>query len=145
LEGPYYQPLDKDKISVDGDLDKMPRTIRKQSEIQKLQTTVKVKEIKNGIEVEIEMTGTDNVPVSFELIFRAGGTFSGVNKYTKRDNAYLFSSENGTYTVRNDSISFGPGKMEHKGVQLRGALPAMEAPTVYLTGFTPFKHIIKLS
>ena len=145
LEGPYYQPLDKDKISPDGDLDKMPRTMRKQSEIQKLQTTVKVKEVKNGIEVEIEMTGTDNVPVSFELIFRAGGTFSGVNKYTKRDNAYLFSGDNGTYIVGNDSISFGPGKMEHKGVQLRGALPAMEAPTVYLTGFTPFKHTIKLS
>jgi len=28
---------------------------------------------------------------------------------------------------------------------LRGALPAMDAPTVYLTGFTPFRHILKLS
>lgn len=145
LEGPYYQPLEKDKISPDGDLDKMPRALRKQSEVQKLLTTVKVKEANNGIEVEIEITGTDNVPISFELIFRPGGQFSGLKKYTKRENAYLFSNEKATYTVGNDAISFGPGKLLHKGVQLRGALPPMEAPTVYLTGFTPFKHLIKLS
>ncbi len=145
LEGPYYQPLEKEKISPDGDLDKMPRTLRKQSEIQKLLTTVKIKEANNGIEVEIEITGTDNVPISFELIFRPGGQFSGLEKYTKRENAYLFSNDKGTYTVGKDSINFGPGKLLHKGVQLRGALPSMDSPTVYLTGFTPFRHIIKLS
>jgi hypothetical protein len=145
LEGPYYQPHEKDKISPDGDLSKMPRSLRKKSEIQTLQTTVKVKEINAGIEIEIEMSGTDNVPVSMELIFRAGGTFTGVDEYTKRENAYLFSGQNASYTVGTDVISFGPGKIEHKGVQLRGALPAMDAPTVYLTGTTPFKHTLKLS
>ncbi len=145
LEGPYYQPLEKEKISPDGDLDKMPRALRKQSEIQKLLTTVKIKEANNGIEVEIEITGTDNVPISFELIFRPGGQFSGLEKYTKRENAYLFSSDKGTYTVGKDTINFGPGKLLHKGVLLRGALPSMDSPTVYLTGFTPFRHIIKLS
>ncbi|MCP9767861.1 hypothetical protein EGI22_08045 [Lacihabitans sp. LS3-19] len=145
LEGPYYQPHEKDKISPDGDLSKMPRSLRKKSEIQTLQTTVKVKEIYAGIEVEIEMSGTDNVPVSMELIFRAGGTFAGVNEYTKRENAYLFSGQKASYTVGKDVISFGPGRIEHKGVQLRGALPAMEAPTVYLTGTTPFKHTLNLS
>lgn len=145
LEGPYYQPLDKDKISPDGDLDKMPRTLRKQSEIQKLETTVKIKEANNGLEIEINMIGTEGVPVSLELIFRAGGSFSGVTKSTKNDNAYLFSEQKGSYTVGNDSINFSSGKVEHKNIQLRGALPAMDAPTVYLTGFTPFRHILKLS
>ena len=145
LEGPYYQPIEKEKISPDGDLDKMPRALRKQSEIQKLLTTVKIREANNGIEVDIEITGTDNVPISFELIFRPGGQFSGLEKYTKRENAYLFSNDKGTYTVGKDSINFGPGKLLHKGVQLRGALPPMDSPTVYLTGFTPFRHIIKLS
>ncbi len=145
LEGPYYQPLDKDKISPDGDLDKMPRTLRKQSEIQKLETTVKIKEANNGLEIEINMSGTEGVPVSLELIFRAGGTFSGVTKLPTKDNAYLFSGEKGSYTVGSDSINFSLGKIEHKNVQLRGALPAMDAPTVYLTGFTPFRHILKLS
>ena len=145
LEGPYYQPLDKEKISPDGDLDKMPRTLRKQSEIQKLETIVKIKEANNGLEIEINMSGTEGVPVSLELIFRAGGSFSGVTKSPKNENAYLFSEQKGSYTVGNDSINFSSGKVEHKNIQLRGALPAMDAPTVYLTGFTPFRHILKLS
>lgn len=145
LEGPYYQPLDKDKISPDGDLDKMPRTLRKQSEIQQLETTVKVEEANNGLEIEITLSGTEGVPVSLELIFRPGGTFLGVTKYSKKENAFLFSGEKGSYTVNGDTISFSYGKIEHKNIQLRGALPAMEVPTVYLTGFTPFKHLIKLS
>lgn len=145
LEGPYYQPLDKDKISSDGDLDKMPRTLRKQSEVQQLGTVVKIKEVDNGLEIEINMSGTDGVPVSLELVFRPGGMFSGVAESTKKENAYLFSEEKGRYTVGNDSIHFSPGLVEHKNIQLRGALPPMDAPTVYLTGFTPFRHIIKLS
>jgi hypothetical protein len=58
---------------------------------------------------------------------------------------FLFSSSQGSYTVGTDKITFSPGLMIHKGVQLRGALPAMESPTVYLTGITPFKHKITLS
>lgn len=145
LEGPYYQPLDKDKISPDGDLDKMPRTLRKQSEIQHLKTVVKVKEAQNGLEIEINMSGTEGVPVSLELIFREGGTFEGVTKLPEKENTYLFSGDKGSYSVGSDSINFINGKVEHKNIQLRGALPPMEAPTVYLTGFTPFRHVIKLS
>lgn len=141
LEGPFYQPFEKNQISPDGDFEKMPRNLRKQSEIQKLETTVKIIEKPQGIEVEIEMHGTDNVPVSLELIFRPGGTFNGVEKLL---NSYLLSGEKGEYVVGEDKISFGPGKIEHKGLQLRGALPAADAPTVYITGFTPFKHVISL-
>ena len=141
LEGPYYQPFEKDQISPDGDFEKMPRNLRKQSEIQKLETTVKIIEKPQGIEVEIEMKGTDNVPVSLELIFRPGGTFNGVEKFS---NTYLLSSDKGEYTIGDDKISFGPGKIEHKGLQLRGSLPAMDAPTVYITGFTPFNHVINI-
>jgi hypothetical protein len=141
LEGPYYQPFEKDQISPDGDFEKMPRNLRKQSEIQKIETTVKIIEKPKGIEIEIEMKGTDNVPVSLELIFRPGGTFKGVEKMS---NSYLLYSQQGEYLVGEDKITFGPGKVEHKGVQLRGALPTLDAPTVYITGFTPFNHVIKI-
>ncbi len=141
LEGPYYQPFEKDQISPDGDFEKMPRNLRKQSEIQKLETKVKIIEKPQGIEVEIEMKGTDNVPVSLELIFRPGGTFNGVEKLS---NSYLLSGQKGEYIVGEHKISFGPGKVEHKGLQLRGALPATDAPTVYITGFTPFNHVINI-
>ena len=145
LEGPYYQPLDPDKISPDGDLDKMPRTLRSQSEIQKLTYKITVREHQKGIEIVFDLSGTDGVPVSLELIFRPGGTFSGVNAIPNRNDAYIFSSQEGTYTVGKDQIMFSEGLSLHKGFQLRGALPAMEAPTVYITGITPFKHQLKLS
>lgn len=141
LEGPYYQPFDKEQISPDGDFEKMPRNLRKQSEIQKLETTVKIRKNLLGIAIEIDIKGTDNVPVSLELIFRPGGTFNGVEKFS---NSYLLSAEMGEYVVGEDKIYFGPGKVEHKGLQLRGALPAMDAPTVYITGFTPLKHVINI-
>ena len=123
----------------------MPKANRPQSEIQKLETIVKIKEANNGLQIDIDIHGTDGVPVSFELIFRAGGTFTGVTKHPKKDNAYLLGAESGTFTVNTDTIRFGPGKAEHKGIQLRGALPAMDTPTVYLTGFTPFKHVLTLA
>jgi hypothetical protein len=145
LDGPYYQPLPAGKIDPEGDWDKMPRADRQQSEVQKLDTIVKVKEATNGLQIAIDITGTEGVPVALELIFRAGGTLAGVIKHPKKDNAYLLSGESGSYTVGSDIINIGPGKAEHKGVQLRGALPAMDTPTVYLTGFTPFHHILNLS
>ncbi|MEP7259085.1 MAG: hypothetical protein ABI687_11860 [Flavitalea sp.] len=144
LEGRYYQPLPKELIAEDGDMAKMPRTNRKTSNIQYLETTVTISESANGIDVTIDMNGTDNVPVTMELIFRKGGKFTGVSSHPKNANAFLLSGNQGSYQVGNDTIHFGPGKLEHKGIQLRGALDPEDAPTVYLTGFTPFKHTIHL-
>lgn len=144
LEGPYYQPYPPDAIPADGDWEKMPRSNRKQSEVQQLQSRVTIQETPGGVQAQIQISGTEGVPVTLELIFRPGGTFSGVTRHPNREDAYLLS-ESGTYTVQSDTIAFGPGKALHKGVQLRGALPAMNAPTVYLTGFTPFVHTLTLS
>lgn len=144
LEGPYYQPYPKDMIPKDGDVSKMPRTNRKKSNIQYLNTTITIAESSNGIDVAIEMDGTENVPVTMELIFRKGGKFTGVSPHVTNTDAFLFSEPQGSYQMGNDTIYFGPGKLEHKGIQLRGALPASDTPTVYITGFTPFKHTIHL-
>ena len=145
LTGVYYQPHAQEKIDAGGDWNKMPRSGRQQSEIQQLNTIVKVKEVSNGLEITMDIQGTEGVPVAAELIFRAGGTLDGVVRHPSQKNAYLLSAEQGSYSVGKDTIRFGPGNAEHKGVQLRGALPAMDLPTVYLTGFTPFHHVIKLS
>ena len=144
LEGVYYQPFSKEKIDPSGDWEKMPRANRSLSEIQYLETTVKIKEISGGIEVEFDINGTDNVPVTLELIFRGNGKFTGVQQTEKEPYAYLFSQKTGSYTVENDTIFFENGKIQHKALHLRGGLPATNAPTVYLTGFTPFKHTITL-
>lgn len=146
LAGPYYQPYPKDSIDPAGDWDKMPQSNRKQSEIQYLTSTARIRESSDGVECEIEITGTDGVPVSVELIFREGGEFKNVVALSAEKDTYLLkTAEVGTYTMKGYTLTFGPGLAEHKGVLLRGALPRMSAPTVYLTGFTPFRHTIRIS
>jgi hypothetical protein len=79
-----------------------------------------------------------------ELILRDGGKFEGVESIQNNPLAYVLKGKQGYYTVGSDTINFGPGKFEHTGYQLRGALPKMSTPTVYLTGITPFKHTIQI-
>jgi len=145
LEGPYYQPYPKDKIDPQGDLSKMPRTVRPKSEVQNLSYQVEISEHEEGILVDFDIKGTEGVPVTLELIFRPGGKLNGVNPVAGRLNSNLFADKEGTYSVGEDTIKFSPGLVVHKGINLRGALPSIEAPTVYLTGITPFKHTLKLS
>lgn len=144
LEAPYYQPYTADKVDSNGDWEKMPREGRTQSEVQTLNYKIEILESNNGLEIEFDISGTENVPVTLELIFRAGGQFVGVEKWAKKENTYLFSSKVGSYTLNNDTIYFENGRIEHKQLLLRGALPATDSPTVYSTGFTPFKHSFKL-
>lgn len=145
LDGPYYQPYPSDQIDPMGDLSKMPRTNRQKSEVQHLNYTVKISEIEGGIAVDFDLQGTEGVPVSLELIFRPGGTLGDVEALAAKPKAYELSGKSGTYTQDGDVIHFGPGQVEHHAVQLRGALPPMDAPTVYVTGFTPFRHRITLT
>lgn len=145
LEGPYYQPYPKDQIPGDGDWEKMPKANRRQSEVQQLESIVTISEHREGgIEVEIDMHGTDGVPVSLELVFRKGGTFKSVEASGQRVDAYLLKEQIGMYTVGEDSIRFGPGLAEHTWLTVRGGLPALDAPSVYLTGYTPFKQTIRV-
>ena len=144
LEGVYYQPYPEDKIPGDGDWSKMPKANRTQSEIQRLNTVISIKETKNGLEVDIDISGTDHVPVSLELVFRPGGVFAGLEEITPNQ-TYVLKGKEGKYSVDNQTISFGPGKAGHRRYNLRGGLPAFNAPSAYITGVTPFKHTLYLS
>lgn len=145
LDGPYYQPYPKESIAPDGDWEKMPRNFRPQSEVQKLETKIMVRETPDGMEIEVTTSGTERVPAVLELIFRPGGTLKGVSKIENAKDAWLLKEASGSYELGGDTISFGPGLALHKNIALRGALPAMDAPTVFLTGFTPFRHVIRFS
>ncbi len=145
LQGPYYQPFIGDSIPGDGDWGKMPRNLREQSEVQHLETKVIIQESGKGFELTFNICGTDNVPVSVELIFRSGGAFSGVEPHDYMNDSYLLRNGYASYSFGGDVIDFGPGTHAHSWLQLRGALPKMDAPTVYLTGFTPFHKKIFIS
>jgi hypothetical protein len=145
LDGPYWQPYPKESIDPEGDWEKMPKANRAQSEIQQLETNIRIQETKDGMEIEIVTNGTERVPAALELIFRPGGELKGVVKVETSKDSWILKEGTGSYTFGSDTISFGPGVGLHKNIALRGALPAMDAPTVFLTGFTPFKHTIRLS
>ncbi|MCE7064243.1 hypothetical protein [Dyadobacter sp. CY326] len=145
LDGPYYQPYPKDFIATDGDWEKMPRIFRPTSEVQALETTILIQETDNGMQIEIQTSGTERVPIAVELIFRPGGTFTGATLIENTKDSWLLKEGMGSYSFNGDTITFGPGVASHKNIALRGALPAVEAPTVFLTGFTPFKHTIRFS
>src|SRR5690554_4801158 len=145
LEGPYYQPFPKDKIPGDGVWENMPRTERPLSEVQKQTTSVDIVEVEGGFELEITVEGTDNVPLVVELIFRPGGEFKNVTPHENLANVHFLKEGNGKYEMNGDVIEFGPGHYEHKWVDIRGGLPRVDAPSVYLTGITPFKKKIRIS
>ncbi len=145
LEGPYYQPLPVENLPDDGDWEKMPKALRPQSEVQKYTATVSIGEIAGGFELEIDIQGTDHVPLAIELIFRQGGSFTGVEAHPQMKDVYYLKEGTGSYSVGGESVNFGPAIHQHQWVEIRGALPRTNAPTVFLTGFTPFHQKIRFT
>jgi hypothetical protein len=144
LRGLYYQPLPKEYQVENGNWDKMDHTKRTESELCELSSTVSVEEKNKIFKVNIKVEGTDNVPVVVEMGFNKGGKLVGVEKINGMDNAYLLVEDYGKYIYAGDIIEFGPGHVEHTWTQLRGALPKMDADSVYLTGITPFNITIEI-
>ena len=140
----YFQPFPKDRRIDDGNWDKMPRFGRKMSEVQTLNYTVSITESNGKVSVEMEIEGTPHVPVSLEISFRADGELHGVvpDKHTK--DSYFLENGIGKYKCENDVITFGPGAAAHKWAQMRGMPPKQNGKSVYITGYTPFRHTIEL-
>lgn len=141
----YFQPFPEDRRTGDGDWSKMPRNEREMTEVQKMTQRVSIEEVDGKVTVEIGVEGTEEVPVSIEISFRAGGKLSGVTPDKRTGNAYFLENGVGEYRVGTDVIRFGPGQAPHKWAQMRGMLPKQEGESVYLTGYTPFRHTIELS
>jgi hypothetical protein len=139
LEGPYYQPLPKEKIPADGESwGKVPRSERVQSEVQKLTTKVAVTVTGGKARIKISVDGPKNLPVTLELAFRPGGKLLNATPKKEIPHAWLINSgEYATYRKGNDEIRVGPGIRMHKWTQLRGALPKLDADCLYFTSYAP--------
>lgn len=139
LEGPYYQPLPKEKIPAEGEAwGKVPRTERVQSEVQTLRTKIYLTPVGGKARIKIVMDGPKNLPVTLELGFRQGGKLSNVSAKKGISSAFLVKNgEYATYRKGNDMIKIGPGKGSHKWTQLRGALPKLQADCLYFTNYAP--------
>ncbi len=144
LEGPYYQPYPVDSLPDDGDWEKMPRENRPQSEIQYLTTNVDIVREGSSFLLHFKIAGTDNVPVALELAFRKGGKLNGVSPKPDEDDSFFLTESEASYAIGRSSITFGPGLQAHQWTQLRGADAKLDALSVYLTGYTPFVHTLRL-
>lgn len=153
LDGPYFQPLSKDqiaggehvKMAPNGTLATDTRARRVRSNIQEFRSVVEVSETGGRFEIAFAIEGTANVPVAIELAFRHGGTLHGVEPVADVKDAFLLKSGTGRYVLGNDTIEFGPGRAEHTYTQVRGAVPKWDGLSVYLTGLTPFKAVLRIS
>ena len=92
----------------------------------------------------MDVAGTDRVPLAIELGFRRGGALSGVEPLPGTPDAFLLREGTGEYRLGGEVIRFGPGRAEHTWTDLRGALPKLDALSVYLTGFTPFRATLRI-
>ncbi|MEM8890817.1 MAG: hypothetical protein AAGD28_22770, partial [Bacteroidota bacterium] len=109
LWGPYYQPHEKENIAPDGDWHKMPRSKRKQSEIQYLKSEVRISEQAGKFKLAFSIQGTEQIPLAIELAFRKGGVLKGVEEVPEVENAYFLKEGYGKFEQGKESISFGPG------------------------------------
>jgi hypothetical protein len=147
LEGPYWQPLTAARRTGVNDWAKTDRATRRASEVQRLHSTVRVRESSGVFEVEIEIRGTAHVPVAIELGFRKGGSLSGhgLTRLRTAADSWLLESGTGRFEFGADTIQFGPGRRAHAWTGLRGALPKLDADSVYLTGTTPFRAKLRFT
>ena len=160
LDVPYYQPLPKNKRNSNGDYllspsiddrfwNKMDFKNRPVSNVKTMDTTITFTETNGTVELEFDIKGLKNVPVTIELCFNDGGTLSGVATADK--GASFLENAVGSYQFENDRISFGPGIATQKNIEgLEGERYSThfgslktDGMHVYLTGITPFKHVLQ--
>jgi hypothetical protein len=163
IDVPYYQPLPNNKKRKDGDYkhsesidhrfwNKMDFENRPISNIQTLETTISIQEAQGGFELSFEVGGTEGVDISIEMCFKEGGNLSPMHVFESQPDNYFLQKGLGTYTFGNDTIHFGNGAYSHNRVKsIDGEIYTTHFGTlrtqglnVYLTGKTPFKHILSI-
>ena len=144
LTGPYYQPLTPETRRPDGAWDPADRARRRPSEVQPLVSRLVVRESAGAFEIDVNVAGTDRVPLAIELGFRRGGTLAGVEPLPGTPDAFLLREGTGEYRAGGQTIRFGTGGAAHTWTDLRGALPKLDALSVYLTGFTPYRTTLRI-
>ena len=142
------------------------------SDYKTLTMAVDLKEAKGGFELTFDVSGYPHVPVTIELTFRPGGKLEGVERIAAeaRDReapgtvhhgrgevmdsgnqreGYVLKQGFGSYTVGSDRLEFGPGvyqqapgRMESEAITWLNGNLRIEGEHVYLTGLTPFHHVL---
>jgi hypothetical protein len=124
-------------------------------------------------ELEFSVDGLSGVPVTIELTFRAGGKLTGVTALSQAlppppdpalpawrvrpppddrlETAFILRDGMAHYEYKGDTIEFGPGQYSRLPTRMEGndygwmnGHLRTDGVRVYLTGVTPFHHILIL-
>lgn len=145
LEGRYLQPIeDASLLPVLNNRWSALTPRRKTSDNCKLIYEASIRETALGFQVFISAKGTDNVPLTVEINLREGGELLGAREVPGQPGAFILTEDTVTYSVDNESLRIGPGKCEHTWLELRGAQPRLSGPSLFITGYTPFEHLLKI-
>lgn len=141
LDAGYYQPFSPPRKVTTETYDDT-REERQRTEICRLHYKTTITETSKGCKLRIEAGGTDGVPLTVEINLREGATITGAEKIGKFRDAWLLKDGFADVTAGADRIRIGPGIGEHTYLEVRGAKPRLEGPSIFLTGLTPFDRTI---
>ncbi|KAF4967933.1 hypothetical protein FZEAL_10459 [Fusarium zealandicum] len=163
IEVPYYLPIPAEhrdengtydlSKSVDGRFYAMLDFANRPTSVRRLKTDVEIRPTAAGYDLNFEVTGEDDVELTFELTFREGGQFKGVEKLVDSDETtiYRLVEGKGEYSMQGDKITFGPGNgrgliQADAGEQYtwHGGNLTLVGQHVYITGKTPLKYTMNL-
>ncbi|WP_367915540.1 hypothetical protein [Leadbetterella sp. DM7] len=160
LQAPYYQPLKPGDRRKDGDYELTPSVDdrfwskmsfdKRPADFKTLESRVVVSENNGEVTMDFEVTGAEGVAVTVQLCFDEGGELNGIQE--GGSGAHFLPEGYGEFRRGKDRITFGPGVKKHewtRGLEgekysvLNGNLNT-PGHHVYLTGYTPFKHTLKI-
>lgn len=142
----YYLPF-KD-VPNTNDWWQMDNQKREKLYKKDLNIVVNVTEVENGIDVNIETTGCDRVPIKIEIGVPGHSTVESDSFYVKGTPGDALILRKGVATVTNnmDKITIGPGFGTHQFIDGKNDSDQSEKDsfTLYLTDDTNFNHTIEI-
>lgn len=143
LEAGYYQPLEN-PVAVTPENWSRLRSSRRVTELCKLEQSASITETARGFRLRLRAAGTDAVPVSVEIGFRAGGRIEGAAPLDRLPDAWVLRAREAVFTAGRDTIRVRTDPAEHTYVDVRGSEPKLPGLSLYTTGYTPFDRTIDI-
>jgi hypothetical protein len=143
LKAGYYQPFDPPRQVTTETYDDT-REERRQTEVCHLESVAELTETPKGFRLRLRATGTDEIPLTVEINLREGGVLTGAEKHPTFADSWVLRQGHATYSLGQDKIRIGPGSAPHTYLEVRGALPKLSGPCLFLTAITPVDQVIEL-
>ena len=152
LDAAYYQPIDVPPAERPLFWETHDRERRARSHEARLVTRIELQEVTGadgrGLELSIDIQGTERVPIVVECWFRPGGKLQAGKDgavLTEANGTTFLVSGTAEYQVGESTLRIGPGRAEHRWAQLRGAEPPLTGLIpLTLAGWTPFTHRLRI-